>query len=90
MPRAKTGTKTEKPLGKVTHYYDQISVAAVLLQKGLKVGDKVRIGKNERFIEQEVASMQLEHEAIKAARKGQEVGMKVADKVRQGDLVFKA
>ncbi|MEK6950910.1 MAG: hypothetical protein AABX13_04270 [Nanoarchaeota archaeon] len=93
---AKTATTAPKavkapaPLGQVTHFYDQIGVAAILLQKGLKVGDKIRIGKNERFVEQDVASMQLEHAAIKAAKKGQEVGLKVLDRVRQGDLVFKA
>lgn len=92
---AKTATtkakapKTPTPLGKVTHFYDQISVAAVMLNKALKVGDKVRIGKNEKFVEQDIVSMQLEHEAVKTAKKGQEVGMKVVGKVRQGDLVLK-
>lgn len=82
--------KAPTPLGKVTHFYDQIGVAAVLLQKGLKVGDRIKVGKNERFVEQDVASLQLEHTAVKAAKKGQEVGLKVVERVRQGDLVFKA
>ncbi len=91
--KAKTLTAkatTPKPLGKVTHFYDQISVAAVMLNKALKVGDKVRIGKNEKFVEQDISSMQLEHEAVKTAKKGQEVGMKVVGRVRPGDLVLKA
>lgn len=87
---AKTPTpKTPTPLGKVTHFYDQIGVAAVMLNKALKVGDKVRIGKNEKFVEQDISSMQLEHEAVKTAKKGQEVGMKVVERVRPGDLVLK-
>lgn len=81
--------KTPTPLGKVTHFYDQISVAAVMLNKALKVGDKVRIGKNEKFVEQDISSLQLEHTAVKAAKKGQEVGMKVMGRVRPGDLVLK-
>ncbi len=85
----KKSTK-EKPLGKVTHFYDKINVAAILLEKGLKVGDKIKIGKNENFLEQEITSLQREHAAVKAAKKGQEVGLKVAERVREGDLVWKA
>lgn len=83
MPRPK------KPLGKVTHYYEQIGVAAVLLEGKLRQGEKVRIGRNNNFVEQEVTSMQLEHERIAAAKKGQEIGLKVGQKVREGDLLFK-
>lgn len=79
-----------KPLGKVTHFFDKISVAVVALDKGLKIGDKIKLGKGDSFFEQEVKSMQIEHENIKAAKKGQEIGMKVKKRVRVGDLLFKA
>ncbi len=79
----------EKPLGKITHYYDKIGVAVIALDDTLKVGDRIKIGKNEEFVEQEVTSMQIEHQNIEEAQKGQEVGLKVEGKVREGDLVFK-
>ena len=79
----------EKKIGKITHYYDQISVAVVALSAVLKVGDKIKIGKQEPFVEQEVKSIQIQHEKLEKAKKGQEIGLKVADKVREGDLVFK-
>ena len=81
---------SKKPIGKITHFYDKIGVAVVALDAGLKVGDKIKIGKNDKFVEQEVKSMQVEHEKIEKAKKGQEVGLKVKKGVKNGDLVFKA
>ena len=80
----------KKPLGKITHFYDKIGVAVVALNAPLKVGDTIKIGKADRFIQQEVRSMQMEHAEIKAAKKGQEIGLKVEDVVKAGHLVFKA
>ena len=80
----------EKPIGKITHFYDKIKVAVVALNAKLKVGDRIKIGKNDSFVEQEVKSIQIEHEKLKEAKKGQEIGLKVSKKVREGDLVFKA
>ena len=79
----------KKPIGKVTHFFDQINVAVVELSSKLKVGDKIKIGKGENFFEQEVKSMQLDHKPLKEAKKGQEIGMKVKEAVRSNDLVFK-
>ncbi len=80
----------KKPIGKVTHFFDKINVAVIALTSGLKVGDRIKIGRNDQFAEQEVASMQVEHKPIKAAKKGDEVGMKVEKEVKAGDLVYKA
>ncbi len=79
-----------KPIGKITHFYDKIGVAVVALDKKLKVGDKIKIGKNDELVEQEVKSIQIEHEKLTEAKKGQEIGLKVKGKVREGDLVYKA
>ena len=79
----------KKPVGKVTHFYDQIGVAVVALNSALKVDDKIRIGREERFLEQEVKSMQIEHQKIQTAKKGQEIGLKVRKRVRENDLVYK-
>lgn len=80
----------KKPIGKITHFFDKIKVAVVALDGALKIGDKIKIGKEDNFFEMEVKSMQVEHEKIEKAKKGQEVGMKVKQEVRKGDLVFKA
>ena len=79
-----------KPLGKVTHFFDKISVAVVALNSALKVGDKIKIGKIEPLLVQTVVSMQLDHKPLKMAKKGQEIGLKVKGDVRKGDIVFKA
>ncbi len=79
-----------KPLGKVIHYYDKAMVAVVKLDGGLKAGDEVKFVKGENEFSQTVESMQLEHEAIKSAKKGQEVAIKVDQPTKDGTLVFKA
>lgn len=79
----------KKPIGKVTHFFDKISVAVIALEKILKKGDKIKIGKNDQFFEQEVKSMQVDRKEIEVAKKGQEIGIKVKEKVRENDLVYK-
>ena len=78
----------EDLLGKVIHYYDKIGVAVIKLEKGVKVGDKVKFVHKEDSFEQEVASMQLEHVQVTTAEKNQEVAMKVDKKVNSGTLVY--
>lgn len=79
-----------KPIGKVTHFFDKIGVAVVKLNATLKVGEKIKFEGHGGSFEQVVDSMQIEHEQIKEAKKGQDIGMKVAQPVKPGDLVFKA
>jgi len=81
--------KKEKTIGKVTHYYDHISVAVVELAAPLKVGDTVCFKRGDQELVQEVESLQLDHEPIIAAKKGQAVGMKVSGPVHEGTLVTK-
>lgn len=74
-----------KLIGKITHYFDNIGVAVIELSGKLKVGDTIRIigGENTDF-EQEVDSMEVEHEKVKEAKKGDSVGLKIKEKVRDG------
>jgi len=81
--------KEAKPIGEVTHFFSKISVAVIKLKSVLKVGDKIKIEGHGKSFEQTVESMQVEHENIETAKKGQEVGMKVAEPVKEGDLVYK-
>lgn len=79
----------EEMIGKVTHYYNRLGVAAVELTGELKLGDTIRILGHSTEFEQVVQSMQLEHEDIAVAQAGQLIGLEVADRVRQGDRVYK-
>lgn len=82
--------KKEKPIGQVTHYFSNIKVAVIDLSSPLKRGDKIRIaGGEETDFEQEVDSMQIDHKEVGSAKKGDSVGMKVQEKVREGYKVFK-
>ncbi len=79
----------DKQVGKVTHYYDKIGVAVVELIDTLKVGDKIKISKDDEEFEQEVQSMQMEHEAIDEAKKGQSIGLKVEEDVKARASVYR-
>lgn len=76
-------------IGEVTHFYNKISVAVLRLTKDLRVGDEIHfLGRNTDF-KQEVASMQIEHEPITDAEAGQEVAVRVTQRARRGDSVFR-
>ncbi|MDP3052690.1 MAG: translation elongation factor-like protein [bacterium] len=78
----------EKPIGEITHYFGGINVAIIKFKKTVEVGEKIKIkGANTDF-EQAIESMQYEHKDIKSAKKNQEVGIKVSEKVREGDMVY--
>lgn len=78
-----------KKIGKITHYFTNIGVGVLKLSDTLKVGDKIRIRGNNTDFEQTVGSMQIDKGNIEEAKKGQEIGMKVKERVRENDEVFK-
>jgi translation elongation factor EF-1alpha len=79
----------KKLVGKVDHYYTKIGVAVVELNNALSVGDKISIEGATTNLQQSVDSMQVEHKAVDSAKKGDSVGLKVAERVRPGDNVYK-
>lgn len=78
-----------KLIGKITHFFGNISVAVIELSDKLKVGDTIRIVGGETDFNQTVDSMEEEHKKVKEAKKGQSVGLKVSQKVHEGYRVFK-
>lgn len=82
--------KKEELVGKITHYFGKIEVGIVEISKGnLAVGDTIHIkGANTDF-EQTIDSMQIEHEQVEKAKKGDVIGLKVKDKAKEGDEVYK-
>jgi len=69
-------------IGKITHYYNKIGLAVVLVSNPLKLGDKVKISGHDKEFIQEVVSMQSEHKEIAQAKKGDEIGLKVDQPVK--------
>lgn len=79
-----------KLIGEVTHYFGDLNVAVVKFNQAFKAGDKAYFKGATTDFEQVVKSIQCDHQALADVKKGQEVGVKVKDKVRQGDKVFSA
>ena len=76
-------------VGHVTHFFAKISVAVVELKAPLAVGDLILIKGPTTDLEQVVESMQIEHENIETAEAGQSIGLKVVQRVREKDIVYK-
>ena len=80
----------EKEVGRVTDYFSKINVAALeITGEDLKVGDTIHIKGHTTDIQQTVDSMQIEKASVSLAKKGDRVGIKVKDRVRPHDTVFK-
>ena len=78
----------EREAGKITHYYSNIGVAIVEVTDTISVGDKIHVQGATSDFEQEVGSMQIEHETVETAESGQVIGLKIDEKTRGGDKVF--
>lgn len=83
-------SKEPKPIGVVTHYYGGLGVAIVKFNQSVEVGAKVNFKGHTTDFTETIKSIQFDHKEIKAAKKGQEVGIKVKEKVREGDEVYEA
>jgi putative protease len=81
--------KKETSIGVVSNYFDHVSVAAIKLKTDLKKGDIIRVVGGNVDFEQKVESMQIEHKVVSEAKKGDEIGIKLKEKVRKGYKVLK-
>lgn len=89
MPTAKVLPKEGKLIGKISHYFSNIEVAVIDLTSPLKTGDTVRVIGGEVDFDQVIDSMEIERKKIDKAKKGDSVGTKVSQKVREGYKVYK-
>ncbi|MDH4210922.1 MAG: hypothetical protein OEV79_05695 [candidate division WOR-3 bacterium] len=79
----------EKLIGKITHYFNKISVGIIEITDGeLNVGDTIHIKGHTSDFTQQVTSIQLEHNPIEKAKKGDAIGIKVESPVHEHDQVF--
>jgi len=80
----------EKEIGFVSNYFSKLSVAVVEITSGnLSVGDALHFKGHTTDFKSNVSSMQIEHESVTGARQGDSIGVKVSEKVRKGDKVYK-
>ena len=80
----------EKEIGVVSNYFSNISVAAVEITDGtISIGDTLHFLGYTTDFESRVSSMQIEHKSVTEVKKGDSVGIKIAEKVREKDKVYK-
>jgi len=79
----------EKEIGKITHYFDKISVGIIKLKSPLAISEHIHIkGKSTDFT-QVISSMQYNHKDVTLAERGLEIGIRVTKPVHENDLVYK-
>ena len=77
-------------VGRVSHYFDKIGVAIIELDNTLSVGDKIKFVRGgEDLFEQVIDSIQIEHKKVDSAGKGEVVGVKTKESVKEGAEVYK-
>jgi len=79
----------EIEVGKVMDFFARPVVAGIDMTGSLKVGDKIHIVGHTTDIEMVVSSMQIDNKNVTEAKKGDAVGIKVPDRVRPGDTVYR-
>jgi translation elongation factor EF-1alpha len=80
---------SDEPIGKVTHYFDRISVAVLQLTGTIRVGDTIHFHGHSTDFTQKIDSLQIEHQSVPEGNPGQEVALKVGQKVHPNDQVIK-
>ena len=90
-PKKKSPAKgPEKEIGRVVAFFRLPVVAVVKVTKGsLKLGDRIWIRGHTTNLKQTVASLQINHQPIREAKKGSEAGVKVSSRARRGDRVYR-
>jgi selenocysteine-specific translation elongation factor len=79
----------EEIIGKVSDFFAHPVVAGIELTAPLRVGDKIRIKGHTTDLELTVSSMQIDNANVTEAKAGDSIGVKVPERVRAGDDVYK-
>lgn len=78
-----------KRIGEVSHYFGRIGVAVLKIKEDLKLGDRICFLGHSTDFEQIVTSLEIDHKKVESVKPGDDFAIKVLDKVRQGDDVYK-
>ena len=82
--------KEEEKIGKVQKFFAKPSVAAIAVTAGvLKIGDKIHFKGHTTDFEDTITSMQVDNKPIEEAKKGDLIGIRVIERVRENDTVYK-
>jgi translation initiation factor IF-2 len=79
----------EVVIGKVSDFFARPVVAGIELAGALKLGDKIHIKGHTTDMELTVDSMQIDNENVTEAKSGDSIGIKISDRARRGDTVYK-
>ena len=80
----------EEKIGVVDHFFSKVSVAAIKITDGeLKIGDTIHIVGAHTDFKQKIESMQIDRVPVEKVKPGDDVGIKVKDRVREHDIVYK-
>ena len=79
----------EKAIGSVSDFFAHPVVAGIELTGTIKQGDKIHIKGHTTDLEMVVESMQVNNVNVSEAKAGDSVGIKVSDRVRRGDAIYK-
>jgi len=80
----------EEKIGVITHYFNKVGVAAIKITNGeLKIGDTIHIVGATTDFKQKIDSMEINRNPVQSVKPGDDVGIKVKDRVREHDVVYK-
>ena len=80
----------EEKIGVVEHFFTNVSVAAIKITDGeLKIGDTIHIVGAHTDFTQKIESMEIDRNPVQSVKSGDDVGIKVKDRVREHDIVYK-
>jgi hypothetical protein len=86
-PKAKK--EPQNLVGVVTHYFPHVNAAVIKIKKTVRVNDIIELSGHTTNFQQQIQSMQIDHKVIQEAKAGDEIGLQVIERVREGDLVKK-
>ena len=79
----------EVEIGKISDFFSHPVVAGIELTATLKQGDKIHIKGHTTDMELTIDSMQIDNVNVEQAKAGDAIGIKVSERVRRGDIVYK-
>lgn len=80
----------EEKIGEVEHFFNKVSVAAIRITNGeLKIGDTIHVVGAHTDFKEKVESMEIDRNPVESVKTGDDVGIKVKDRVRENDVVYK-
>lgn len=80
----------EKEIGTITHWFDKIGVAVIALKAPLAKGDHIKVRHGGEEFEDTVESIQIDHEEVDKAKKGDDAAIKLSQKAKEHSIVFAA